>query len=285
MTQDIMELFRKLVASGGEANLFNVYKGIPLSFPAKIVSVDEETLHVLTDSYQTVCMYMEKKTFIQSRELPEVLQAEVIELNTEDQVATLGNFSIAEPGIGHRAQARIPPKDPLECKIRKLLNDYTVQGELADISQDGLAVYLPKGIFSLKQFREGTQVAATLLLPGEFMVGQPYLTNPAPLENPDDPFTREMTRLNPMAGSEPGASTAMQNISSLQPTINPEVSIHAVVAYLHREKAHSLYRIGMRFLPGDPTQVLIAQFIAQRQSEIIREIKIMYNLLGKIAGK
>ena len=61
MAESIMDLFKKMIASGGEANLFNVYKGVPLSFPAKIVSIGDDALNVLTDSYQTVCMYIEKK--------------------------------------------------------------------------------------------------------------------------------------------------------------------------------------------------------------------------------
>jgi hypothetical protein len=121
-----------------------------------------------------------------------------------------------------------------------------VRGELADISQDGLAIYLPRLFFSPRVFFKGARVVITLRLPGD------YSSNP----------------------SRPGPILS-----------DPKVDIHALVANIRLDEAHSRCRIGLKILPNDPPRPLIAQFIAQRQVEIIREIKTMYDLLVKFTGK
>jgi hypothetical protein len=66
---------------------------------------------------------------------------------------------------------------------------------------------------------------------------------------------------------------------------NVNVDIHGVIVNTIQEKTNSRYRIGLSILLNDPASGLITQFIAQRQSEIIREIKLMYDLLVQNSEK
>jgi hypothetical protein len=285
MTQNMIELIKNLAISGEEAYLFNVYKGIPLSFPAKIVEIGDSSLKVLTDSYQTLCMYMEKRTYIQSQALPEVLQAEVIELDSLERLAVLANFSPAESGIGRRMQVRIPPRNPMEGNIQDQEENYVVRGELADISPNGAAIYLPAGIFSVEQFHKGAVVTISLTLPGEFTTGMPAAAEAQLDHSSDDPFTRETRRVAAVSGQGPEPDSTQPNAAGLQHVVDPDLSIEAEVAYLHAEEFHNRYRIGVRFMPGEAARSLISQFIVQRQAEIVHEIKVMYELLADIAEK
>lgn len=285
MTQNMIDLIRNLAASGEDVYLFNVYKGIPLSFPAKIVEIGESTLRVLTDIYQTLCMYIEKRTYIQSQGLPEVLQAEVIQLDTQERLAVLANLSPAESGIGQRMQVRIPPRIPLGGNIQDQKDNYIIRGELADISPDGAAFYLPAGIFSVEQFHKGALVTVTLTLPGEFYTGLPSASEPQLDGSSDDPFTRETLRVAAASGRELKPVEPLPASANLQRITDPDLSIVSEVANLHLEEFRTRYRIGLRFLPGEAARSLVNQFIVQRQAEIVREIKVMYDLLADITEK
>jgi hypothetical protein len=283
MAQNTMDVFKKIAASGGEAYLLNVYKGIPISVPAKILSVSDNSLRVVTDNYQTVCMFIEKKTFIQSEWLTEVLKADVVEMSATERIATLTNFRPVDSGVGNRNQVRIQPKDPLEGSIQNVSDSRTVKGELADISQDGLAIYLIAGTFGLSQFYKGTYVTINLTLPGEFTVSQAK-TGTLPDNAKTDRFARENVRFTTAPGPKAPEPTSKGSLYAQRVT-NPKLVIRAVVAYARPEGAHTRTRVGMHILPNDPVRPLLAQFIAQRQSEIIREIKMMYDLLAKLAAK
>jgi hypothetical protein len=285
MAQGTTELFKKIVASGGEVNLFNVYKGVPLSFPARVIAVDNGNVRVQTDRYQTVCMYIEKKTFLQSQDLPDVLQAEVIDLDSQTRAATLTNFHTAERGIGSRMKVRIQPKDLLEGNIHNQLADNIIRGELADISQDGIAIYLSKEIFPVRQYYVGLQIELTLQLPGEYTINQQPRRAPSQTQSLEDRNAQENVRFSAVSRRDRDTTESLLGADHSRFISNPNLVIQAEIVNLRLDEIYSRYRVGMRILPGDPHRALIAQFIAQRQSEIIREIRVMYDLMLKISEK
>lgn len=217
-------------------------------------------------------MFFEKKTFIQCKRLPEIYQAEVTDLDPIDRVATLANFSQVVSGIGNRMLVRVQPKEHLEGKVQNQYGDNIVRGELADISQDGLAIYLAKEIFSPRQYSKDANLTITLRLPGVY-VTSPSKTSSGPGKKQTGRLSREnvhFTFIN---------KPAKQPEADLQTLENPLVSIHGMVVNTNFEESRGCYRIGMRILTNDPSRSYINQFIAQRQSEIIHEIKAMYDLL------
>jgi hypothetical protein len=284
MTYDILSMLKGLAAARAEINLLNVYKGVPLSFSAKIVGFQKDSLQVLTDQHQAVCMFFEKKTYIQSKRIPEIFRADVTELHPADKVATLANFSRVDSGIGNRMLVRVQPREPLEGSIQNQYGDNVVRGELADISQDGFAVYLAEEVFSPRQFSKDSSITVTMRLPGVYVTN---LSDPPSSagENQAGRFDRENVRFsfpNRASGSSANPSQDNQKVQRLE---NPKVEIHGTVMNTIPEKASARYRIGVRIVFNDPSRALITQFIAQRQSEIIREIKALYEMLAQDSDK
>jgi hypothetical protein len=284
MAETILELFNKLTASGSEIYLLNVYKGVPLSYAAKIIEVSDYYIRVLTDNYQTVGMYIEKMTYIQSKWLPEILRAEVIELDSREKTARLANFSYVTSGIGKRMQVRIQPKERLEGDIQNTQDNRLVRAELADISQDGLAFYLPKLMFSQREYFKGAQIKVTLYLPGEYKTNQ-QKTDLSLDKASGDRFSRNNVRNITVNSQVPRATGTQPGGAYNRFVSNPKVVIRAMVANVRLEETHSRYRIGAHFLSTDPPWPLIPQFIAQRQAEIVKEIRMMGELLAKNAWK
>ena len=284
MAETILDLLNKLSASGSEIYLLNVYKGVPLSYAAKIIEVSERYIRVLTDTYQTVGMYIEKTTYIQSQWLPEILKADVIELDSRQKTAILANLSYVTNGIGKRMQVRIQPKEPMEGNIQNIQDNRIVRAELADISQEGLAFYLPKLMFSQREYFKGAQIRVSLQLPGEYKISQAKTDLSADNEA-SNRFSRNNVRNTPVSSQTTRGAGILQGSAYTRYISNPKILIRGLVANLRLEEAHGRYRIGARILSTDPPVPLIPQFIVQRQGEIIKEIRLMSELLAKNAWK
>lgn len=278
MAEDLMALFSQMANSQKHTNLLNVYKGVPLAFPAKIVEVGDTYLRVLTDTYQMVSMYLEKKTLIQSDLLPEIVLAEVIELNPLKRMALLSNFSYVEKGIGNRTEVRIQPKDPVASEIHDIQENITLQGVLADISRDGLGVYMERRKFSSKLIYPNAQININLELPEEYLKDLPK-NKIQPVSGYFDRYSRENIRFNPVAGKDQKHLSSSKESRADHWIGSSAINITVVVVNVHLEKTHNRYRIGMKILPTNQSSSLISRFISQRQSEIILEIREIYQLL------
>jgi len=280
MAEKWIESFRAIFAAGKEISLLNVFKGIPLSFPARIEQIDENYIHVRTENHQAVCMYLEKSTFIQSDMLPEVLRADVIELDAEKHIATLGNFSRVKSDIGSRHLVRIQPQEPLAGDIHMPAEDSIERGELADISQNGLAIFVNPSFMNVWRIGKGDELIVSLRLPGVYTIGD-YRTDFLDENTPIDRFARDNIRYSPVPTRDQRKKDYSISQTPAHKVSNPKFRIKAVIANITLEKEIDRYRIGMRILSAEPSRTIITQFIAQRQSEIIREIKTLYGMLIK----
>lgn len=275
MAGSLVDQFLIMAQKGTGTNLLNVYKGVPLSFPAKIIEVGDTYLKVITDTYQMVCMYLEKSTLIQSEFLPEIVQAEVIELESKNHMALLSNFQFVEKGIGNRSEVRIQPKDPLAGSIQDKEDLVNFKGELADLSREGIGIYIDRSHFSGRLVYQGAQVDVIIDMPPEYF----KITQKSVNETETgffDRYSRENTRFNPISTSSQKFHTGPLKSET---SIDRNLRISAQVVNIHLEKLHDRYRVGLRMNPTGQAFTAISRFITQRQSEIIQEIRELYHLL------
>ena len=274
MSGNIIELIQQLVAAHGELNILTEYKGLSISSPAAVLKVTQSTIEVQTDRFLAVSMATDKFALLESSFLPEIVHAEVAHVDLPNQRASLAGFKYADNRTSKREIVRVKPKDEVSGEIKDRHYMRSARGELADISQEGVAIYIPKAEFKSWQFNVDSQVTIHLRLPGEFTIPLKKTGVLPSNSEPMDRFSRSSVRFNPVdtrAPTSPGSGMAR--------ITNPQIEIHATIKNVRLEAAHFRYRVGMQIERGDACRNLIAQFIAQRQSEVIREIREMYDLL------
>lgn len=274
MAENLKEIFLRMAQEEGGTNLLNVYKGVPLSFPAKIIEVGDAYIRVLTETHQMVSMYLEKSTLIQSGQLPNIVLAEVIELDIKKHLALLANFRYMQKGIGDRAEVRIEPKDPLPSELQDKEEQMNIKGELADISREGLGIYLERGLFSSKIIHPNALLDVMFTLPFEYTQSLDQTKNQAG-SGYYDRFARENIRFNPVVENSPRFHTGPLKKRHTM----PDIQVKAKVVNIHLEMGRDRYRIGMKMAPNSQAAVVISKFISQRQCEIIQEIRELYQLL------
>lgn len=270
---EIQKIFHQIVQGGSEINLFNIYQGVPISFPAKLLEISTSSILITTDQLQIVCLYRERETFLQSPTVPEIIKAKVIDIDVANLEAVLAGFQIVKSRIGERAQMRVWPKKPILGQIQTNDLPEPLMGELADISRGGLAFYIDQKHYNSHILSEGALITTTLHLPGSYeVIEESEDSTTTPPESTLSRFDRsQIRRYQSPHSPEPKTIKKMVRF--------PESQVHGIITYATAQKRYNRYRIGIQINPNDTSRAIITQFISQRQSEIIREIREITKIL------
>jgi hypothetical protein len=275
----VINIFRKLYKGAGNLRLLNVFQGIPIAYPGTIVSVGDDSVIVRTEKYQMVCLYRERETYIHNSEFRSVVKARVSDLYISQLQVTLTDFEYVDKGIGDRRQVRVWPREILTGGLQLTDRTEAVSGELADISLDGVGIFVPEKDFSPRVFRHGRKIAVNYRLMGTFQLPQAKRYEVQASSDPTLRFDRSQLRLSsihtPDTGGEQGGSTRL--------VYSPDLETQGIVANISYDAANMRYRLGVQLLPDEQYRAIVSQFVSQRQSELIQEITSLYKLLSKEA--
>ncbi len=281
MDSGITDLLRRIAAAEGEIRLLNVYQGIPIAFPAAIVFVGQNSVTVKTERYQLVCLFRERQTHIQYPGLPAVIRARVEQIDPSNLQANLYEFEYSREGIGERRQIRVWPKEAVTGELQLPDRTETIKGELADISLDGMGIYLPEADGYAQVFRQGRKVAISLRLPGVFHIQQPKRYDPSSAGEVNR-YDRTQLRLSTI--HTPAYGSDRDDVAAIKTVHSPEIEVYGIVSNYYTEAYTRRHRIGIRLQPNELYRSIVSQFISQRQSEIIQEINAIYRLLTRETG-
>jgi hypothetical protein len=229
----ILQTLRKISQAGKDVRLINIYKGFPVAYPARILSIGIDAVTFKVHRYQALCLWLENQTYIQSDEFPEIVRALAVTVNLENEIVALSNFEFVSGAPGNREDARL--------LVRKTINVYLTIGsqrlrtELRDLSGKGMAVILDAAYYDPTVFKPDEPLRLTFQLPG--------------------------------AGE-------------LAPR---DVELHGVIRSIIRDRALS-YRIGIQITPHDQESVLVSQYFAQRQTEVMEEIEMLHTSILGLSG-
>jgi hypothetical protein len=195
--------------------------------------------------------------------------------------ATLSSFKYMVGGIGNRTQVRVEPKEPMEGLIQSKERHTVVRGELADLSLDGLAVYLEPQLFTPRLYYKGAEIIIHMKLPGVKKPHAPKVFEETTSSRPEagprfDDLRRAPTRL-PMTEYPPIYTSDTQR--------RGEFVILGTIVNLREESLYRRWRLGIHLNAEGSSKALISEFILQRQTEILREIRSLYNALSRIKDK
>ena len=278
MALDYMNVFWNLASGRETISLLNVYKGIPISYPATIINVGETAIELITEKHQLVCLYHERETHIQSPEIAEIIFAKVIGLDVPNLTAVLGQFEVVNKTIGERREVRVWPKFSIEGEVQTEELADTYQAEMADISRSGLGIYIRERDYFPRVYCNGRKLVVSFKLPGVYQIYEPksydYSSSSQAVNAPryDRSSMRFSTIHQPKSNPE---NTQIRRLAS------PEITVQGVIANIMALENQHRYRVGIRLYPNEFAQLIITQFVSQRQSEIIQEINSVYQLISQ----
>ena len=140
MTQE--DILRRLWTSfqaHQTVKMLNMFRGMPVSYDATIALISQEYAALTVHGYQAACIFLEKRAYLQSQVLPEVVQAHPISIDVPHGEVILNRFSITGLNFSRRMATRVQPKESVRVQIHT--NEATIPGSLADLSVSGMGVY------------------------------------------------------------------------------------------------------------------------------------------------
>lgn len=249
-------LLEQAVRNQSEIRLLNIFKGLPISYDARVNFIGGSEIQVQSNVYQIACLYFQRETYLLGEDLPFILHSQVVNLHLGREEATLANLEAADKGIGDRMQIRVEPEEPMVVVVRFEGSSSEFHALLADISAEGAGIYFEDYMFPSRLCQRGNEISATFSLP--------------------DTIAQKIKKL-PTRPLREGRITGSLTQSELPKGQDGRVAITTsgkIVSAL-RDFPFSRYRVGLKLHFRDLSRAAILQYIAQRQTEIIRDLGIL----------
>jgi len=134
--------------------VFGVYKGIPISHPSKILSINNEdkSIKVNANNYQIVASKFQKEIYLLEPKNNLTLKAIVEDSNPIQKTLTLTNLEKVKRSIVKRNYLRVQPKEEIKVFIIDDNSSKTYEGYIYDISIKGVSVVSKKLPLEINQY-------------------------------------------------------------------------------------------------------------------------------------
>lgn len=121
-----------------EIRLINYYKGLPVSYPAQIISIERDTLELDVFPQQAVVMSEQHSTFIRCKALKHDLFANVQYVNIRKRAASLRKFCYVEIMAERRNYVRLELDTHAKALVKT--SGGIVEGFLTELAINGACV-------------------------------------------------------------------------------------------------------------------------------------------------
>ncbi|MCX6060554.1 MAG: hypothetical protein NTW69_20735 [Chloroflexi bacterium] len=237
----------------------NIYKGLPISYDASIDFVDDSEIQIHGNKHQLACLYYQGESYLQAEELPYIIRSQVISLNLSKENVIFSNFEAVKNNIGNRTEIRVEPDEQLVVTIQFNGSAADIFAPLTNISAGGASVIFEAYMFPTRLCQPGNDLTMTISLPDKF---KKLSQKPAIDSRKLNPYSRT----NSTEGQDGKiVITARGKVIAVQPEFQ-----------LKR------YRVSVKLYFKDLSRIVVLQYISQRQSEIIQDLRILsdelYNL-------
>jgi hypothetical protein len=138
--ESILETFRNLVRKGKTGvKLINYYNGLPLSFPARMLSLDRGMLDLDVHPQQAVAIERDRYTFLRCDAFKWDICANLQYVNAQKHAVTLTKFFFIEILAERRNAVRLRLFPPTAATF-EWNGTPLIQGKLIDLSMNGVAL-------------------------------------------------------------------------------------------------------------------------------------------------
>jgi hypothetical protein len=243
--------------------MLNIYKGLPISYDTSIDSVDDFEIKVRTNKHQIACLYYQGESYLQGGELPFVIRSQVMSLNLVKENVVFSNFEAVKNNIGNRAEIRVDPDEPLVVSIQFDGSAADIFAPLTNISASGASINFETYMFPTRLCQPGNDLTMTITLP--------------------DSASHKIKKgsQKPLIDNRKLSSSSRPNLTEGQDG-NIVITARGRVIVVHPEFQQKRYRVSVKLFFKDLSRAVILQYISQRQSEIIQDLRILSDELYRL---
>lgn len=160
----ILSDLQYVMETSQELDILNFYKSFPITCKARVESIQHDGAVFKVQPPGSVCLVAQEQTIVLSRGLPEAVRARVVAFDLVRGELQLDDFAYVGSHFGERMIARVQPGETITVGLRSAEGDGMVAGTLADVSLNGVGVYVADAV-SGAGFQRGEAVQVDLPLP------------------------------------------------------------------------------------------------------------------------
>lgn len=136
---ELINIFSSLRNEQKPVTMYNTYRGLPFNYDADILAVEQGNIATRVHRHQAISMAMEGCTHLHASTFPQVIRANVVEVDFRKKQAVLNDFSAAGDSVGKRINVRVQPSESLEAEIYD--GRRQIRGRIADLSANGMCIF------------------------------------------------------------------------------------------------------------------------------------------------
>lgn len=121
-----------------EFKILNIYNGLVINTPSKILKVTNDTVYITFEQLQGVVINIEKETVLQSSSFLHDILAEVKQIDLKKRIAVLENFKFLKTNANSRQYARVTTSSKIPISI--FIDGITINGHILDLSIKSIAI-------------------------------------------------------------------------------------------------------------------------------------------------
>lgn len=163
MDEMIFASWQRLVPHKNEVDLLSMYRGMPVIHKAQVQYLDDETVHLNTQSFKAICLTLTKNVIALSEFFDEPQSAMVKEVDLNAKTVALEKFNYVSGHLGDRMSPRVEPREPIAVSVET--GGRTFAGNVMDLSISGVGVFVAGE--EAKKLRTRSIVRFSLPLPDE----------------------------------------------------------------------------------------------------------------------
>jgi len=118
--------------------LLNIYNGLVISTPSKIIRKVDNTIYINFEQLQGVVMKMEKETILQSNIFLQDILAKIKVIDSKKKIAILENFKFLSTNANSRKYARVTTSSKIPISLAHKAS--MINGNILDLSIKSIAI-------------------------------------------------------------------------------------------------------------------------------------------------
>jgi hypothetical protein len=242
---DIFKAFlgNQTTKDGSKVSLINYFKGLPIISTATILGIEHGNLDLDVNPLQSAAISIDRYTLIRSKLFPFPLAARVLYVNIKKHMVSLNKLCYIEVLAEKRAAVRVELDPPLRATL--LFSDQSAEGELMDISTQGIALDVKEFI----PMESGTELSIKFMLPDLSQMKQALVHHQS-------------------LANHASTGQTVPNQASIKQTL---IKVPAILVAIVGDG--SPYRYKFRIMPEKHQEQLISRYSFHRQVEIIHGLK------------
>jgi PilZ domain len=136
---ELIGIFSNLASGKKPVMMYNTYRGLPFNYEADVLAVEQGSVSTRVHQHQAISMALEGRTHLHNRNFPEVIRANVVDVDLRKKQAILSEFVGVGDAVGKRTKVRVQPSETLEAEISD--GRRWIRGRIADLSASGMCIF------------------------------------------------------------------------------------------------------------------------------------------------